>query len=160
MDQKIKNFDRSIEQMMNEHQVAPPFGMWNRISSELEATPVPVAAAAPVVTSLIPKRSMAAIIAGVLIIGASVATGYMVHAVLNNKNQVQANTTPVNAPVNLTTVANNNTPAQAAEPVKHEVIPVIPVLAKEKINHITDKPVQATLQACRSTGGQHNGCNR
>jgi hypothetical protein len=149
MDQKIKNFDRGIEQMMNEHEVAPPFGMWNRISAELEAMPLPVAAAAPAVTSLIPKRAIAGIIASALIIGASIATGYMVHSSLNsNKNKVEANTKPISAPVTSTVVANNNS-VQPVEPVKHEVTPALPVLAKAKVNHIADNPVQSTLQAAQ-----------
>jgi hypothetical protein len=149
MDQKIKNFDRGIEQMMNEHEVAPPFGMWNRISAELEAMPVPVAAAAPVVTSLIPKRAIAGIIASALIIGASIATGYMVHSTLDTKNKVEANTKPISVPVTAATVAANNTPAQTVEPVKRQTTPVVPVLAKAKVNHIADKPAQTTLQAAQ-----------
>ncbi len=40
MEDNIKEFDRQIEQAMNENSVNPPFGMWNRISAELDATPV------------------------------------------------------------------------------------------------------------------------
>lgn len=38
----IKDFDRHIENMMNEHVAAPPFGAWNRIAAELEVVPAPV----------------------------------------------------------------------------------------------------------------------
>lgn len=87
MEQDIKNFDRTIEQIMNEQQVAPPFGMWNRISAELETVPV----AAP--TTVIPKRAIVGIIAAVLMIGATV-TGYMVNSFMN-KDKVANTGNPV-----------------------------------------------------------------
>lgn len=37
MEQEIKNFDRTIEESMNNFSAQPPFGMWNRISAELDA---------------------------------------------------------------------------------------------------------------------------
>ena len=86
MDQKMKNFDRSIEKMMNEHEVAPPFGMWNRIAAELEtsATPIPV-----FVNSPIPQRSVYGFIAVALLISASLLTAYLVN------NSTKEETTPV-----------------------------------------------------------------
>ncbi len=83
MEQNIKNFDRKIEQMMNENSVAPPFGMWNRIASELAAEALPVAAAAPV--AFIPKRAVVGFIAGVAVIGLSLVTAYLV----TNNNSVK-----------------------------------------------------------------------
>ena len=44
MEKDTKHFDRKIEQMMNEHTVAPPFGMWNRIATEVASEALPVAA--------------------------------------------------------------------------------------------------------------------
>jgi hypothetical protein len=78
MDQKMKRFDSNIEQMMNESEVAPPFGMWNRISAQLDAE---VAAVPPPASSPIPQRSVYGFIAGALLIGASLVTAY----VLNDK---------------------------------------------------------------------------
>lgn len=78
MDQKMKRFDSNIEQMMNESEVAPPFGMWNRISAQLDAE---VGAVPPPASSPIPQRSVYGFIAGALLIGASLVTAY----VLNDK---------------------------------------------------------------------------
>jgi hypothetical protein len=78
MDQKIKNFDRSIEQMMNENSVAPPFGMWNRISAELDAEVLPPVSSP---ASVIPGRAMIGFFAGALILGGTMVTAYL----LNNK---------------------------------------------------------------------------
>ncbi len=75
MDQKIKNFDRNIEQMMNENSVAPPFGMWNRISAELGSEALPIAAAAP--ASLMPKRAIVGFMAAAIILGVSL-TAYLI----------------------------------------------------------------------------------
>ncbi|MCX6199311.1 MAG: hypothetical protein NTY88_08845 [Bacteroidetes bacterium] len=77
MEKETKNFDRKIEHIMNENSVAPPFGMWNRISSELESEALPIAAAAPL--ALIPKRAMFGFIAGVAVIGLSLITAYVVN---------------------------------------------------------------------------------
>ncbi len=105
MEQNIKNFDRKIEQMMNEQEVQPPFGVWNRIAAELDATAVPVAGPAPV-NSFLPKRVLLGFIVGALVIGASVFTGYMVSNTMNREhtfnNQVvsqqkAADVTPVEA---------------------------------------------------------------
>lgn len=59
-----KDFDRSIEKMMNESSVPPPFGMWNRIASELDV-PAP---AAPVAKPLVPRGVAAGFIAGASLI--------------------------------------------------------------------------------------------
>lgn len=78
----MKDFDRNIEQLMNEHEVAPPFGMWNRIAAELEsgAAPIPVS-----VNSPIPQRMVIGFIAGAIFIGASLVTAYIIN---NNPKQV------------------------------------------------------------------------
>ncbi len=147
MEQNTKNFDRKIEQMMNEHQVAPPFGTWTRISADLDAMPVAAAAAgaAPVVTSLIPKRALAGIIAAALVIGTSVITGYVVNSYRDNEH--------ANTPVTKTSVATTITkPAsvQQTEPVKSVVTPSEIALTKVKVRHIaaTD-PVQSTIIAAQ-----------
>lgn len=90
MEKEIKNFDRRIEQIMNENSVAPPFGMWNRISSELESEALPIAAAAPL--AFIPKRSMVGFIAGVAVIGLSLVTAYVVS---NNSTKQLEITKPI-----------------------------------------------------------------
>ena len=118
MEQKIKNFDRSVEQMMNEHEVAPPFGMWNRISADLEA--MPVAATAPVVTSLIPKRAMMGIIASALIIGTAVITGYLV----SSSNPAKTSIAPV-ANTQIETSVKPTTTSPVTQPtvgVKNDIV--------------------------------------
>ena len=150
MEQKIKNFDRSIEQMMNEHQVTPPFGMWNRISSELETMPEAVAAAAPVVSaSLIPKRALAGIIAVALVVGSAAITGYLVYSPLNNNNTTKSS--GLNAQITATTktVSSANTTEQTVS-VKNAANPSNISMAKVKVKHlVASNPVQSTIQAAQ-----------
>lgn len=149
MEQNTKNFDRGIEKMMNEHEVAPPFGMWNRISSELEAMPAAVAAAGPpVATSLIPKRAMVGIIAAVLVIGAAMATDYMVS---HNNKSAQVNTAAVTTPI---ASAKNATKAATEQTisVKHTIAvnPAAITLNKVTAKHIAaSNPVQSTILAAK-----------
>jgi hypothetical protein len=140
MDQKIKNFDRNIEQLMNEHEVAPPFGMWNRIACELEAMPI-AAAAAPVATALIPKRALVGIIAAALITGTAIITGYTVNSTLSN-NKTGANNTVVN-----TQVATSPKPVEQHQTVAVVTNEVKPVVAKVKHN---TNPVKAVLVAAQN----------
>lgn len=72
-DAKIKEFDRTIEKMMNESSVPPPYGMWNRIASQIGAAPE----AAPVSTAT-PGNSFIMLMTGMAMIGASVLTAYLV----------------------------------------------------------------------------------
>ena len=155
MEQNTKNFDRNIEQKMNEHEVAPPFGMWNRISSELEAVPAAVAAAGPpVAASLIPKRAMTGIIAAALVIGASLITGYLVnnsmHADKAGNGNTAANTvakTSVAATTKPATANNTNTQTVG---VKTTVQPLIAAVVRVKTKPaIATTPVQATIQAAQ-----------
>ncbi len=149
MDQKIKKFDRSIEQMMNEHQVAPPFGMWNRISSELEVMPV-AAAAAPVATSLIPKRAMAGIIAATLIMGTTIITGYLVNSTIN-KNKTDLNQGVAGTQI-ATTVkpAVANTPVQQTIGVKKDIVAPVHTKAKPGANHSNTNQAAATLKLAQT----------
>ena len=148
MEQNIKNFDRGVEQMMNEHEVAPPFGMWNRISAELEA--MPVAATAPVATSLIPKRAMMGIIAAALILGTTAITGYLVSSSLNgNKNTTVAS--PVSTQIAAPT--QSNVPATVQPAIVAESVNAAPAThhtANKKAKQITaSNPVESTIQAAQ-----------
>lgn len=98
----MKNFDRNIEQMMNEHEVAPPFGMWNRIAAELEtgATAVPVS-----VNSPIPQRTVFGFVAGALFISASLLTAYLVNDYSKEEKTIALNSPVVNQPSVSTPVA-------------------------------------------------------
>jgi hypothetical protein len=147
MEHNTKNFDRKIEQMMNEHQVAPPFGAWNRISSELDAMPAAVAAGvAPVVTSLIPKRAMAGIIAAALVIGSSLITAYLIN---NSHNNNQANSAVANTTV-ASTVTTRPPTVQQTEPVKSTLAPAGIALTRVKVRHIAaTNPVQSTIIAAQ-----------
>lgn len=116
MDQKIKNFDRSIEQKLNENEVAPPFGMWNRISAQLDvAETLPVAAAAPV--ALISKRHIAGFIAAAALISSSLITAYLVSAYKQSKNTPN----PVNQTLVATTAKTEHTIPPAPELSEHKV---------------------------------------
>ena len=145
MDQKIKNFDRSIEQKMNEHEVAPPFGMWNRISTELEGMPVPVAAAAPAVGSMIPKRALLGIIAAALVLSTSMITGYLVNSSLSHS---QVNVQNDGAGKQQVAASTKATTALQTVGVKDITPSVNPVTAKAKVKQhsVAANPVQSTLQ--------------
>lgn len=96
-DKSIKDFDRAIEQMMNEHAVTPPFGAWNRIAAELDA---PVAA--PVAPGrTVPVAAIGGFVAGALLIGGIVA-GVLVY----NGNSLNNITYPI---------ASNTQPQVATE---------------------------------------------
>ena len=60
--------------MMNETTVTPPYGMWNRISSEL---PPEMASPAIAPTSVIPGRAIISFVAGSILIGATFLTAYL-----------------------------------------------------------------------------------
>jgi hypothetical protein len=147
MEQNTKNFDRNIEQMMNEHQVAPPFGAWNRISAELDALPTAVAAgSAPVVTRLIPKRALAGIIAVALVIGSSAITGYLINASHNDEHSGNV----VKTSVATTSKTNTQPVAVQTEPVKSLVSPAQIALTKVKVKHlVATNPVQQTIVAAQ-----------
>lgn len=86
-DKAIKDFDRHIEGMMNEHSVAPPFGAWNRIAGELDAV---VAEVAPVPAPASPwfnTGTVVGFVSGALMIGTMV-TGWLVY---NNYNSTVNN---------------------------------------------------------------------
>ncbi len=143
MDQKMKNFDRNIEQLMNESEVAPPFGMWNRISAELDAEIVaaPTAAAA---NSPIAQRTVYGFIAGALLIGASFVAAYVMNDSFSDNKPVNSNVIVVThtapaitneIPGNLTaketqpvatTADNENRAAKTVEPA------IVPVKVKAK----------------------------
>lgn len=141
MEQNIKNFDRGVEQKMNEHEVAPPFGMWNRISAELDAMPLAAATAAPVATALIPKRAMVGIIAAALIMGTTILTGYLVNSSLNTD---KANT---NIAVSPKTVNATNIPQQTAPVKSDEASPMHIAMVKPAVkHHPASNPLQSTMQ--------------
>lgn len=90
-DNSLKNFDRSIEQKMNEHSVAPPFGAWNRIAAELDAAPVVVTTVtpAPVSHPFFQTGTLLGFVSGALMIG-SMVTGWFLYQNYNSAT----NTTP------------------------------------------------------------------
>jgi len=124
MEQKLKNFDRHIEQLMNENAVSPPFGMWNRISAELDAQVVPVPAS---VNSPIPQRTIIGFIAGAVLIGASLITAYLV----DNSSKSETTTATINTTIVTPAI---NTPA------KLETTPVVIAKAETKPVVRSSKP--------------------
>ena len=127
----MKNFDRSIEKMMNEHEVTPPFGMWNRIAAELEtsATPMPVS-----VNSPIPQRTVFGFIAGALLISASMMTAYLV-----NEHSKEESPLIANAVI---------TPKPTIENVTNVVSPIPTVVFRErKTAHVSkSKPISKSVE--------------
>lgn len=121
MNQEIKNFDRTIEHMMNESAVAPPFGMWNRISADLDSADAVAATSAA--STPAPKRALAGMLIGVMVIGASLVTAYMVNTPDNNQLTV---TSTVQQPTAVTTLPEQ----QSIAPVEKAIV-AIPV-AKDK----------------------------
>lgn len=109
----LKDFDRHIEQLMNESSVTPPFGAWNRIAAELDAAPIanPTtgSAAGSVAQPLLNAGTVFGFISGALLIGTAV-TGWLLY---NNYNNNPASTIP---PVNTTTHTEEviTTPTQTA----------------------------------------------
>ena len=129
MEQENKNFDRSIERMVNEQEVAPPFGAWNRIAAELDAI-APAGEIAPA-KALIPQRALTGIIAGVLILGVSVCTAYFVNTSFNHDKTTAVTTTkpttltvatPAPAPIN--TVKTKNVTQPVIAKAKHYNTPI------------------------------------
>ncbi len=119
MEQKMKNFDRRIEQMMNESEVTPPFGMWNRIAAELEtgATPIPVS-----VNSPIPQRTVFGFIAGALLISASLMIAYLLNGYSAEEKAIAVNTAVVSQPSETTTVVTEVPTIVFREEVRPAVI--------------------------------------
>lgn len=128
-----KNFDRNIEQLMNEHEVTPPFGTWNRIAAELEATTATTPVSAPS-SAAIPQRSFTGLMAGVLLIGASLIAAYLV-----NTSTKVAKPEAVGATVN----SNNTTP---------EITKALPVIAEQNLQvAATAKTTIAPVKAARAS---------
>lgn len=72
-EKSMKDFDRNIERALTDYSVAPPFGVWNRIQSELDAAePAP-----PVALPLIPRGVLAGFFAGAALIGTLVGGWFM-----------------------------------------------------------------------------------
>ncbi len=115
-DRNIKDFDRYIEQRMNENSVEPPFGMWNRISAEIGSAPV--VEVPPVVSPMFPKAVLVGFVSGALMIG-SLITGWIVY------NGHSLNTIEKEAPVyhNNSKLQNQSNNAEVAtENVRDEVV--------------------------------------
>ena len=142
MDQKMKRFDRNIEQMMNESEVAPPFGMWNRISAQLDAE---IAAVPPPAASPIPQRALYGFIAGALIIGASLITAYVV----NESNKQDKLTAAKALPATTVTVADKTTESTTPVMQTTQSLPVAAVVeqATKTIARKTSKPVAMAAPA-------------
>lgn len=119
MEQEIKNFDRAIEESMNNYSAQPPFGVWNRISAELDAAEgIAVATTAPAAATHI-QRAPWKFIAAAVFTGV-IATGAFVYAYFGNDNN--------------TTVADNKT-ENSIPAVVNTPAPVInaPVATVEEI---------------------------
>ncbi len=129
MSHDIKNFDRTIEHMMNESAVAPPFGMWNRISADLDAAEATAASTA----TPAPKRALTGMMIGVLVIGASLVTAYLLNTPDNNQLTI-ANT--VQQPTAITTMPEQ----QVIAPVEKAVV-TLPLASSKPITKRNVQPL-------------------
>jgi hypothetical protein len=152
-EKSIKDFDRTIEQAMNEYSVAPPFGMWNRISAELGNPEGAVVAPKP--TTALPKGLLAGFIAGALVIGSTI-TGILVYNGNNNLPAVSNGNTPilqqidntqgvVNANSTPPAIINNTTTENNTTIVDEE--PVVPKVKTMVITALTTKASNPVKQA-------------
>ncbi len=148
-DKNIKDFDRYIEQSMNENFVEPPFGMWNRISAELGHTPVEEVP--PVANPMLPKAILVGFVAGALVIG-SLITGWIVY-----------NGHSVNSTTSETSVYHYNGKQQnltksaevATENIREEVV-VAPPATIEPINISAKTVAVATIKTLNSEKSLRN----
>lgn len=132
-DNSVKNFDRSIEQMMNEHSVAPPFGAWNRIAAELDAAPVAITTptSAPVSYPFFHTGTVMGFVSGALMIGAMV-TGWLLY---QNYTSV-TNTTPevLNVSESVTNTAEPSVVAPVVVEAKTEPRKYEPAILVSAVN--------------------------
>lgn len=161
MENKVtKEFDRSIERMMNENAVAPPFGMWNRISADLDAI---APTAAPVTAPLIPRGVLYGFIAGASLAG-TLITGLLLFnqsgankevALLNTpKPTVVSNEITVAPPITEKTEKNVSVVNPVAVVYKSvEVKPTVPVVEVLAATSINDQKPQTDNE---STLGSDN----
>jgi|GEM_PF-1825912 len=149
-EKSIKDFDRAIEQAMNEYSVAPAFGMWNRISAELGN--VEEVAVAPKPSTALPKGLVAGFIAGALVIGTTI-TGLLVYN--GNNLPVVNNTTTVQQPLNNSRNQSNNENAivpvavENAAKEKNAVVvadepatPHVKIMVVTAVNTVSAKPAK------------------
>jgi len=143
-DKNIKDFDRSIEQKMNESAVPPPFGMWNRISAELEAVPTAAPASAP-----FPKSAIMGLVLGVVLLGGVLTASLFTREQAKPIAQANITTTPgVQAIQSIVNPAAATVVAQNAAPVNEESTPV--VLPKPITQHrIISKPVEENTSVAK-----------
>lgn len=118
----IKNFDRTIEQRLNESAVTPPFGMWNRISAELDN----VAPVAVPTTPLIPRGTVVGFIAGASLISLLTAGMLFYNNNYNQpENKVIATVTSPVVEENKLAVSSEVVPVVVINDKKEEIVPVV-----------------------------------
>jgi hypothetical protein len=159
MEQKIKNFDRHIEKMMNESSVAPPFGAWNRIAAELDAMPIVAGEAAEVVATTAPSSSWRFFaIAGVVVLTGLTTVGmFYKSGNVETKAAVAATATPTANVLNVenkvevvelkqitSTSETTRKKANAAKFTQNEVASIDPLQVKET-EVVNVSPIVASL---------------
>lgn len=100
----IKDFDRCIENMMNEHVSAPPFGAWNRIAAELEAVPAPVAVTSAPAQQWISSGTVLGFISGALMIATLVGSWVLYNEYSINDRLSAEQPQPIVAPAKTSSV--------------------------------------------------------
>lgn len=145
-EKSIKDFDRAIEQAMNESAVPPPFGAWNRIAAQLDApAAAPIAAA-----STFPRAAVGGFVAGALLIG-SIITGVLVYNGNTTQNITQplaSNQPTVNeAQVTAPVVAEQDNVAAESNTTELTTIAAIQTTQKEVVKPIAVKSTTVTAKA-------------
>lgn len=141
----IKEFDRSIEQIMNQHAVAPPFGAWNRIAAELDKT-VP---SAPPVAPRIPKSAWIGFVSGASLI-ATLVGGALIY---NNYSSQPKITFPIEGIVVESVVAQPMPKVVIAKSIEVPSVEKTPMAAKVSI---AEKQIENSTIVIESVPQQKN----
>jgi hypothetical protein len=134
-DKLIKDFDRSIEQMMNQHTVTPPFGAWNRIAAEL---PTVAPEAAPIAPR-IPKSAWIGFLSGASLIATLVA-GTLIY---NNSTNQPVVSVPTESLVTEKSIVNS----VATENSTLNEMPVVSLAPKAEIKSVVNRQQETPLQS-------------
>lgn len=132
----IKDFDRGIENRMNDHVAAPPFGAWNRIAAELEAGPVAVVSTTAPAQPWINTGTVLGFVSGALMIGTFVGSWLLYNKYnANEASAIVQRATEVAAQVNTVSV-----PVVSVEQPKGNILPS----AKNVVVLAANKPTKET----------------
>ena len=138
----IKDFDRGIENMMNDHVVTPPFGAWNRIAAELEVGPVAVVTTTTPAQPWINTGTVLGFVSGALMIGTFVGSW-----LLYNKYNTNEASTIVQKPIEVAAQGNTvNVPVFSTEKNTENIQPNAKHVVVLADNNIAKKAEYTTVR--------------